>query len=409
MKTLSSSEQQELPPSAFSSNSTTAVITLSAFELGAVATKIFSKRCQHPAQELHGASSPAAFGLHVQVPHVTPSGELWYPFFEGKTESELRLSCHYDGLSNGHAMEALLYAELVKAEDMLRLYTRCITDPGREKWQPNKDASSANARPKTYHPETMPTKETTAEQPIHRFFYFRLEQNVRFLQFYQTFIPIGQDLSVTEFLQIPWRINGILYPSLGSLFQIATKLLHPRSPKSISCPTSFGLGDAHGANIMISNNVSRNNSREILYIDYEVAGIHPIMLDLAKPFYNDVFFDVLYMDILPKSPEITCSVEGGLITVNSAPYVGDLTQAIFDIKRRFLLQPLFEISLAHGNDLEKNVPTLSNALLCCATLTRDYSEHPDAFIRNMATGIVLSQAVDLEGFYFGLKLLGLDV
>lgn len=159
---------------------------------------------------------------------------------------------------------------------------------------------------------------------------------------------------------------------------------------------------------MIGNRVSPNNNREILYVDYEAAGFHPVMLDLAKPFYNDVFFDNLYMDIIQKDPKTAYAIEGNLINVDFAPYVNDITQAIFDVKRRFLLQPLFEMALDHGSDLEKNVPLLSNALLCCATLTRNYSKCPDAFVRNLATGIVLAQAIDLEGFYSGLKLLGLD-
>lgn len=34
----------------------------------------------------------AAACIRVQLPHITFSGEMLYPYFEGKAESELRLS-----------------------------------------------------------------------------------------------------------------------------------------------------------------------------------------------------------------------------------------------------------------------------------------------------------------------------
>ena len=212
---------------------------------------------------------------------------------------------------------------------------------------------------------------------------------------------------MAKFLDVPWKVNGTVYPSLGELFRTATNVVQPGSWQSVSCPIVFGLGDAHGANIMIASDVSLDNGREILYIDYEVAGFHPIMLDLAKPLYIDVFFDTIYMDVLPEVPETRCEIEGDFINVHFNPHVDGITQAIFDIKRRYLLQPLFDLVLSLEGDLGKNVPLLSNALLLCATLTRNYRKVPGAFIRNMATGIVLSQATDLEGFYSCLRTLGI--
>ena len=393
-------QRQELPLSAFSSNSTAAKITLPAVSTGEVTIRIFSKCCQYPEQELQGARNAAAFGLHVQLPLIMPSGELWYPFFDGKTESELRLSCHHDGWSNGYAIEALLYADLVKAEDMLRLYSRCITDTKEE---------NELLHIKNCHLGTTSRRSTT-KQPIHWFFYSRLLKDERFHQFYESAIPVGHHLSLGELLNFPWKVNGVTYPSLGELFDTARNILQPDSPQCKSCPTVFGLGDAHGANVMISDQMLPNNSREVLYVDYEVAGFHPVMLDLAKPFYNDEFFDTLYLDLLPKTLKTTYAIEGDLIKVGFTPYVDDLTQAVFDVKHRFLLQPLFRLveDCGGGHDLEKDVPLLPNALLCCATLTCDFSGHPDAFVWNLATGIVLAQAVDLEELYSGFKSLGLN-
>ena len=348
-----------------------------------MATKIFCKRSLHPQQEFEGAINAAAFGLRVQLPHLTSSGELLYPFFEGMTESELRLLFHRSRGSNWCIAETVLYAELAKAEDMLRVYKKCLYG--------------------------NMCRSATAKQPIHRFFHSRLIQNARFREFYGDSFNIGgKSLSMVEFLEIPWKVNGVVYPSLGELFCTAIDVLHPSSRQSISCPIVFGLGDAHGANNMIASDVSPNGAREVLYVDYEAAGFHPIMLDLAKPFYNDVFFETLYMDILPDVPKTGCELDGGYIDVHFTPYVDDITQAIFDVKRRYLLEPLFDLVLSLGGDLERNVPLLSAALLLCATLTRNSSETPHVFFRSVATGIVLSQAVNIEGLYSCLRKLGIE-
>lgn len=114
------------------------------------------------------------------------------------------------------------------------------------------------------------------------------------------------------------------------------------------------------------------------------------------------------MDVLPDVPETRCDFNGGFIDVQFTPYVDEITQAIFDVKRKYLLQPLFDLVLSLRGDLEKNVPLLSAALLLWATLTRSYCKTPDVFFRTMATGIVLSQAVKVEELYSCLRMLGLE-
>lgn len=174
-----------------------------------------------------------------------------------------------------------------------------------------------------------------------------------------------------------------------------------------TCPIAFGLGDAHGANIIISPSSSPDNSRDIIYVDHEVAGFHPILLDLAKPFYNDIFFETLYADILPATEDIDYGIDEESINVRFTPLVDDVTQAVFEIKTRYLLRPLCEFIPELGGSLNERVALLSNALFLCATLTRSYRASYPALFLNMATGIVLSSANDWEGFYSGLRSLGL--
>lgn len=120
---------------------------------------------------------------------------------------------------------------------------------------------------------------------------------------------------------------------------------------------------------MIADETGLSGSREVLYVDYENAGFHPVLLDLAKPFYNDVFFETLYMDALPKIPETRCKIARGYIDVRFKSEVDSFSQAVFEIKRRYLLQPLFNRVLCLEWNLENNIALLSNALFVCATLT----------------------------------------
>lgn len=96
------------------------------------------------------------------------------------------------------------------------------------------------------------------------------------------------------------------------------------------------------------------------------------------------------------------------INLRFTPQVDDVTQAIFEIKTRYLLQPPCELIQELDGNLERNVTLLSHALLLCATLTRNYSASDPALFMNMATGIVLSTANDWKEFYSCLRSLGLD-
>lgn len=113
------------------------------------------------------------------------------------------------------------------------------------------------------------------------------------------------------------------------------------------------------------------------------------------------------MDILPEAPETRCKIEGDFINIHFTPHVDDITQDMFDIQRQYLLQPLLDLVLSLGGDLEENVVLLSNVLRLCATLTRNCSKTPEVLFRNMATGIFLSQAVNWEEFYSCLRTLGI--
>ncbi|MCJ1237764.1 hypothetical protein MMC14_005751 [Varicellaria rhodocarpa] len=202
---------------------------------------------------------------------------MLFPVFEGQTEAEHRLSFIHSGRNDWQNAEVILQTELSKAEDMLRAY--------KQSFLPRVAA------------------EESIKQPIHRSYHTRLTENSRFSDFYNDGIEIHiQNISLASFLRIPVKVNGVIYSSCGEISESAANNLRQNIAASI--PHAFGLGDAHGGNIMISDDRGQDNYMNLLYIDYEVAGYHSILIDLAKPFHHDIFFEALYADIIRDSPAI---------------------------------------------------------------------------------------------------------
>ena len=363
----------------FTSNSINDIITIPANSVEGSAIKVFCKRSNYQEQEVRGAQEAALFYPLVQIPSISLSGHLLYPLFVGRTEAEYWLDFIRSGRSNLHHLVVILNTELTKAEDMLRAYRQSFQTPVQEG--------------------------NSIGQPIHRFYHTRLVNNTRFSEFYSTGIDIhGHILPTAAFFRMDIEVNGVTYPSLREISQNATKILHPMATSS--CPLVFGLGDAHGANIMISNEQGLDNRRELLHIDYEVAGYHSVMLDLAKPIYLDVFFEMLYADIVEDSPGIEYALEDGVIKITLSACTDRLSQEILNIKRRFLIDPLFQYSQSLGCSLVEHVPQLAYALFSCACLTRNFRGEWDSLFRNIALGVVLSQAADLDELWACFNSLG---
>ena len=366
--------------SIFTSNSDNYITTIPANSVKHSSIEVFCKRSQFQEQELRGAKQAALFYPQVQVPSISRSGHLLYPFFKGTSEAEHRSSFIHNGRNDRQQLVVILNIELAKAEDMLRAYRQSF--------------------------KTATEQENSFSQPIHRFYYTRLVNNTRFNEFYSAGIDVhGHLLPLTSFLSMQIQVNGVSYPSFRQICRDATQVLHPTATSS--CPSVFGLGDAHGANIMISDKEGPDNRRELLYIDYEVAGYHSVMLDLAKPLYLDVFFEMLYADHIYDPPRVEYALEDGTIKITMSAWEDRLGKEILNIKRRFLIDPLFQYSRNKGSSLEGHVSQLAYALFSCACLTRDFNGEWDSLFRNIAVGVVLSQAASLEKLWDCCRSLGL--
>ncbi|KAI1352180.1 hypothetical protein F5Y01DRAFT_324609 [Xylaria sp. FL0043] len=345
---------------------------------------IFVKVSAFAEDELNGGKTASCFFPRVTVPQIASSGELLYPFFNGSTESDVRLSYIRGGRQDTNLVDQLFYVELVKAEDTLRAYQSSLS-------------LEKNAPGHRYN--------------IQRFFHDRLLNDRRMEEHYGQGMTLGgKTVPLDKLLSLRWCINGELYPSLREAFDEARDIIAPDSAQMISCPLVFGLGDAHGGNVMINQSNAKGGTSDVLFIDYEVAGFHPIMLDLSKLLYNDLFYETLYQRLFPERVNLglkyRVSVDTNTIIVNFKPQVDSLTQAILDVKLRYLVKPVSDELQSLGVNLEDYLPLLSTALFLCATVSRGFANNEQAFVSNFATGLILKGARSWEEFASGLEELG---
>ncbi|KAI0977031.1 hypothetical protein F4678DRAFT_477170 [Xylaria arbuscula] len=345
---------------------------------------IFVKVSEHAQEELKGAKTASRFFPRTAIPCMASSGELLYQFFHGTTQSDVRLSYIRGGRLDASLMEKLLYIELVKAEDTLRSYRSSLS---LERRSPHRRYN------------------------IQRFFLDRLLNDRRMKDHYGQGMTLGgKALSLDKLLSLRWHINGKLYPSLREAFDEARDTMSPNSTQMSSCPIIFGLGDAHGGNVMVDKSRAKGGTSEVLFIDYEVAGFHPVMVDLAKPFYNDLFYETLYQRLFPDKVNLglkyRVSVDANMITLDFKPQIDPLTQALLDIKLRYLIKPFSDELQTQGVDLGDYVPLLSTAIFLCATAGISLAYSKQAFLTNFATGFILRGAQNWEEFASRLEELG---
>ncbi|KAI1115915.1 hypothetical protein F5Y14DRAFT_460090 [Nemania sp. NC0429] len=332
---------------------------------------VFVKVSPHAYDELQAAKMASRFFPRILKPRMASSVELLYPYFSGNTESDLRLSYIQSGRQDMNLVESILYIELVRAEDTLRAYRSYL---------------SLRADP------------AVARQNIQRLFHDRLVDDRRMKESYgQGMTLAGETFSLEELLSLRWIINGQSYPSLREAFDEARKIVAPDSALMLSCPMVFGLGDSHGGNVMFSPLNEQGGTGRVIFIDHEVARFHPVMLDLAKPLYYDVFYETLYRQLLPgnahQALQYRICKESNSIIVDLPPVTDSLTQAILDIKLQYLVKPLCDEIRKQGGNLEDHMPVLANAMFLCATLGGNkFTGCEEGFLSNFATGLVLRKA-----------------
>jgi hypothetical protein len=254
---------------------------------------------------------------------ITTDGDcIFYKRFEGETLNETRLR-HHLGLETSVSVspedyrlseEWFLNIELRRAQDVLAAYMRSFT---------------------RHHAEP------TGEQRIHSFFHHRLVPNCRLQTFYENsssgFMDRGSDDSIKleSFMDLPVTINGTRYKQLRYYLDRASEVLDPGPGRNLdSLPVAFGLGDGHGGNVMVSGDQA---SPLILYVDYEITGFHTPYLDLAKPIYQDSFFNIAYADFLSddltrgpnaSGAQVCWKLEGKTLSIDYSLRLGFLSRGL---------------------------------------------------------------------------------
>ncbi|KAL9126119.1 MAG: hypothetical protein Q9217_004780 [Psora testacea] len=250
-----------------------------------------------------------------------------------------------------------------------------------------------------------------SQQRIHAFFHYRLQKNSGFQRFYGGDNPsflqhTGREaMNLEVFLDSPVIINGQSHQSLRYYLNRASRVLDPDRVGGLNTlPIAFGFGDGHGGNVMVS---SASSPPSMLYVDYEVAGHHPPFLDLAKPIYQDGFFDIAYADVLygdltlgshHKEVSVKWWEDAGSIHIDYHLDLKPLNKGLAVIKLEYLLRPMLEAldrTAPHQRELAEEV--LANGLFACALLTRNYSTRVDVFYLNMAIGVRL--AAEMRGVF----------
>ncbi|KAI0205170.1 hypothetical protein F4808DRAFT_473243 [Astrocystis sublimbata] len=374
--------RQETNRPLFSQNSTSyRVATLSPNPV-----EIFVKVTSHAEDELRGAIEASHYFPGITMPRLASSGELLYPYFPGQTVSDARLAYIKTGRQNSKLLNSILHAELVLAQDTLCAYRRSLS---------------------------LTTNTSDHRQNIQRFYCDRLLDDRRMCNFYKKGISLnGKYFSLGKLFSLRWIVNGEEYPSLRESFTEAGEILRPGSERMTSCPMVFGLGDAHSGNVMYSPKDLTGCTNEVRLIDYEVAGFHPVMLDFAKQIYNTVFFETIDQLLMPSHIKLALEFEfledDNTMVVGFAPHVDALTQALLDIKLRYLVKPICDEVRERGGSLKSHLPVLSSALFLCATLARDCSSSAKAFVSSFATGLIFSQCKTWHQLAVAFEELGFD-
>ncbi|KAI8635336.1 TspO/MBR family-domain-containing protein [Xylariaceae sp. FL1651] len=335
---------------------------------------IFIKESAYGEDETKGAKLASKFFHRVTVRCVATSGEPLYPFFQGITKSAVRLAYIQGGRHDQNSIESLLYVELVQAEDTLRAYRNSLP---------------------------LQTNDSGSQSYIQGFFYDRLINDKRICEFYEKGMNLAEDsVSLERLLSLRWNINGQNYPSLREAFNVAKGIVAPDSSQVSSCPVAFGLGDCHGGNVMLCSRSKKAAPAMSFLFDFEVVGFHPVVLDLVKPLYHAVFFETLHYSLIPPGVKqsLKYHISGDTIVIEMGPQIDHLAQAIFDIKLRYLIEPLGEEVHKLGKSLGNYIPLLSSALFLCATVARKFSKDEAAFMCNFATGMIIMGAQSWEDF-----------
>lgn len=193
--------------------------------------------------------------------------------------------------------------------------------------------------------------------------------NSRFLSFYgNKSVSVGaKQIPLTDLFGLGLKINGVVYPSVEEIVSRSKAVFMDKGLTEGSLV--YGLGDSHGGNVMVNSDLS-----DYFFIDYEFSGYHSPFIDIAKPLYNDCFFDFLYAPIVKPEFDLQVKKLGDYLMVNLDYRLSDFRRMLLKLKVEKLLAPMVEKFPDPNWRL-----LLGSALFCCGFLTKDLSSYDDRY------------------------------
>ncbi|KAI1473164.1 uncharacterized protein F4812DRAFT_411816 [Daldinia caldariorum] len=340
------------------------------------------KETPFPACELERVVQASAYYPWVQIPRMSGSDLLCFPMVRYELESEIRIRYIEGDCNNWDDAETLLHVEMVKAEIMLNAYKKSLRDPAAQR----KDSGEIVG----LLLQNIGARETALQE----------------LYGDEIQLHPGVSVSIEEFLDMQWIINNERYPSLREMLDQAYKDIR----EAQYGPVVFGLGDASALHAMVSPKTAQGG-RKVIFDDHQLSGYHPVMLDIARTFYFDVFFETVHLSTLP-SRECSCikyEVTKTAIEVTYAAKYDWLARAIAEIKMRCLVNSLEQEVKAAGYSFEALAPQLSSNILVLPALYQNFSGEPEAMIACLVNGIIMSRCRSWNDFRLGLKKLGFSI
>jgi len=220
--------------------------------------------------------------------------------------------------------------------------------------------------------------EEAAQAPVHQLFYHRIAGG-RLERFYgslpgqkssdtQIDLPHGR-VAMREVRGKQWVINGQVYNiTLDGLIEDALQYLKPAQPG----PAVVGHGDAHNGNVFFQQPQA---IPELIYFDPAFAGRHHPLLDLAKPFFHNVFAMWMYFPIdKQRTTQITLVENGDTWHIDYDYHLPPVRHMFLDSKIENTLIPILQHLKAQSNLRADWRRYFKLALFCCPLLTMDLTD-----------------------------------
>ncbi|KAI8964549.1 hypothetical protein F5Y11DRAFT_363840 [Daldinia sp. FL1419] len=343
--------------------------------------KMIRRETPYPGFELERAIDASKYFPWTQVPRISRDNMLFFPINDYENQADIRHRYLWGGCRSWEDAETLLYTEMAKTELILHAYRKSLRDPDVRYQDPSELV------------ESFLEDAANKDGSLARMRYNEIE------------LEPGLGITHKEFWELEWIINGERYPSLDELYDQACVDIE----EARNGPVIFGIGDTCAARTMVSPK-DVHGARKIVFDNYEGAGYHPLMLDMARTFYYDVFYETINAPRLPdrELPNIAWEVKDNAITVVYTESYGWLSRAIAKVKVRYLLQPLGDELDDAEYDFDQMIIQLSSFMVMFPTLYQDFTGNSEAILPNLINGIVMSQARDVKEFIRRLRVLGFE-